>query len=489
MHGAIHSFTSRLTLAGFLTATLAAQALAGGPDLTTGNLAVVRVGSGAAVLSSASTAVFLEERTTAGASSGTLALPATAAGPQMPFTLSGTATSEGFVTLSADGQYLIMAGFAAAPGTAAIAGTSSATVSRVIARIRISDNSIDTSTLMNNAFSGGDIRSATSDDGSRFWSAGTASPSTTGGVWVASLSASSGTQISTTITNTRVVNIFNRQLYISSSSGTFLGVSTVGANLPTTGGQTITLLNGFPTAGTHSSYDYFFANANTVYVADDSGAASSGGIQKWTLSGGTWSLAYTLQNGATPGVRGLTGYIDGSGNAVLFATTTQTSNNNIMTVTDTGAGSAFSNVVTGSGANTVFRGIRYIASCVPAVVYAQPGNVTVNHGESASFAVSASGSPTLVYQWRRGVTNLNDGGNISGAHTATLAISPAGTPDAGNDYNCVVTNACGSSTSNNATLTVNCASPGIITPPMNQIANVGDSASFSVTASGTGPLQ
>jgi hypothetical protein len=36
----------------------------------------------------------------------------------------------------------------------------------------------------------------------------------------------------------------------------------------------------------------WFKDANTLYIADDGSAASGGGIQKWTQSGGTWSLAY-----------------------------------------------------------------------------------------------------------------------------------------------------------------------------------------------------
>src|SRR5690349_6752726 len=98
MHGSIHSLTTRLTLAGYLAATVTATSLAGGgTDLATGNLAVVKVGTGAAALSTAATAVFIEERTTAGALVTTLNLPTAAAGPQLPYTLSGTATSEGFI--------------------------------------------------------------------------------------------------------------------------------------------------------------------------------------------------------------------------------------------------------------------------------------------------------------------------------------------------------------------------------------------------------
>ena len=68
-----------------------------------------------------------------------------------------------------------------------------------------------------------------------------------------------------------------------------------------------------------SPENYFFANADTLYVAD-SGAPKNtsadsplgdGGLQKWTLSGGTWTLDYTLSAGldlvANSGTSGSTG--------------------------------------------------------------------------------------------------------------------------------------------------------------------------------------
>jgi hypothetical protein len=48
----------------------------------------------------------------------------------------------------------------------------------------------------------------------------------------------------------------------------------------------------------------------TVYVADDRTVALGGGIQKWTLSGGTWSLAGTFKG--TDGFRGLTASENGA---------------------------------------------------------------------------------------------------------------------------------------------------------------------------------
>jgi hypothetical protein len=173
------------------------------------------------------------------------------------------------------------------------------------------------------------------------------------------------TQLHSTATNMRVVNIFNGQLYVSSSTssgGGLYGVSTVGTGLPTTSGQTITTLPGMPLSGTHSAYDFWFKDTSTLYLADDGAAAAGGGIQKWTLGGGTWSLQYTLLNNGTTttGCRGLAGYVDGGGNVVLFATTgIATSANTLITVTDTGAGSVATILAT-APANTAFRGVEYL---------------------------------------------------------------------------------------------------------------------------------
>lgn len=74
-------------------------------------------------------------------------------------------------------------------------------------------------------------------------------------------------------------------------------------------------------------------------------------------------------------------------------------------------------------------------------------------GGSVSFAVNASGSPAPIYQWRLNDVPLSNGGNIIGADSATLVIDSVGLTDAGN-YDCVVSNVCGSPNSDDASLVV-----------------------------------
>jgi hypothetical protein len=325
---------------------------------TLGDLVVVRVGDGSAALNGNATAAFLDEYTASGVLVQSIPLPTVASGGNQPLTLSGSAISEGFIALSQNGMYLTLGGYAATVGTVTPQTQTAALVNRVVGRIDLSGN-IDTTTSLGDAYNGSNIRSVTSSDGFNLWTSGNggSGQGASAGTRYTTLGSTTSTGLHSTTTNVRVVNLFNGQLYADSASGTFLGVGTVGSGTPTTSGQTYSELPGFPTTGTHSSYDFWFKDANTLYVADDGSAANGGGIQKWTLSAGTWSLAYTLGNNGstTTAVRGLAGTVDGSGNAVLYGTTGSA----LVSVTDTGSGSALSTLAT-AGSNTAFRGVELL---------------------------------------------------------------------------------------------------------------------------------
>jgi hypothetical protein len=354
------------------TLLLAPAALA---QITPGNLVVSRVGDGSAPLTNAAHARFLDEYTPAGVFVQSIALPTVVAGANRRLTDSGTATSNGFVTQSADGRYLLAAGYDADVGTASVTGSTAAAVNRVIARIGL-DGAVDTSTALTDAYTTNNFRSVASVDGSSFWTAGTGSAPTPGVRYVAGLGASTSTQLSTSVTNLRCLDIVAGQLYCSSSSGAFQGVAAVGNGLPTTSGQVISLLPGFPTTSGPSAYEFFFADAGTLYVADDRTSAA-GGIQKWTLVAGTWTLQYTLQAAANVGCRGLSGRVDG-GVATLFATTT---NNLIVTVADTGAGATFTTLVT-AATDTALRDVQFVR---------HPASVTF----SGTACPTSTGTPTV----------------------------------------------------------------------------------------------
>jgi gliding motility-associated-like protein/uncharacterized repeat protein (TIGR01451 family) len=144
-------------------------------------------------------------------------------------------------------------------------------------------------------------------------------------------------------------------------------------------------------------------------------------------------------------------------------------------------------VLTSVGAINTFATMVNIpvGSCGPAISLIDPISQTACVGDSVSFTVTATGVG-LTYQWRKGLVNLVDGGNISGVHNDTLTINPVSLSDAGNNYNVVVTGTFPPSvTSSNVSLIVN--GPAVITSePSNQTVCADSSASFSVVSSGTG---
>jgi len=143
-------------------------------------------------------------------------------------------------------------------------------------------------------------------------------------------------------------------------------------------------------------FGIWFANATTLYVADEGDGVvttanalnPNAGLQKWTLSAGTWHLAYTLQKGlglgvqypvpglasslnpATDGLRNLTGKVNPDGTVTIFAITSTISAsgdqgadpNRLVTITDRLAATSLPsdeeyNVLETAGFGQVLRGV------------------------------------------------------------------------------------------------------------------------------------
>jgi len=81
-------------------------------------------------------------------------------------------------------------------------------------------------------------------------------------------------------------------------------------------------------------------------------------------------------------------------------------------------------------------------------IYAQPANQVTTVGGSVTFSLAVGGTPPLSYQWSFG------GSAIDGATNASLTLTNVQSNQAGN-YSVVITNAQGTASSSNATLSVN----------------------------------
>jgi hypothetical protein len=131
-----------------------------------------------------------------------------------------------------------------------------------------------------------------------------------------------------------------------------------------------------------------------------------------------------------------------------------------------------------------------VAGCfsadAPPTILQHPSPANPCPAQTAQFSVTASGD-SLQYQWQKDQSDLADGGDVSGATTATLTIANADSTDEA-DYRCVVTNANGTAYSNPASLVLK-APTSITAHPSNKSVDAGQATTFSVTATGEGQLQ
>ncbi|HEY2217467.1 MAG TPA: hypothetical protein VGH21_08220, partial [Solirubrobacteraceae bacterium] len=335
-----------------------AESQASAAALTPGDVVIYRVGNGA-VLGSAAVPVFFDEYDSTGKLVESIALPTTTSSPNHRLTASGSGSSEGLLTLSANGQYLIGTGYDAALGTSKVAETANPGVARTLARVSASGE-INTTTALTDVSNENNARGATSNDGNEFWWSG-AGKKTSGGVHYATLGATTSTLMSTTEENARAVAIFNGQLY-ASADPTKEGntISAVGAGLPTTATTTTNLPFSTP-----PSEPYAFtmvtlglgSSPDTMYVADN----TAGAIVKYGLSGGKWVKQGSVAVSAVTGVTA----VDTNGTVTIYATSSGSSGEGgvLYKITDS---SGVGGTLTGSAtqiatapSGEAFRGVAF----------------------------------------------------------------------------------------------------------------------------------
>ncbi|MCX8520274.1 MAG: DUF1566 domain-containing protein [Rhodoferax sp.] len=148
------------------------------------------------------------------------------------------------------------------------------------------------------------------------------------------------------------------------------------------------------------------------------------------------------------------------------------------TMADSGA--AYS-VVISNAHGTVTSNPAILTVTVLPVISKQPAAQTVDPGKPVTFSVEATGTAPLSYQWKR------NGTDIPNATSSSYTLLTTSKTDNDALFSVVVSNKAATVTSSAARLTVNEA-PAFTVQPASQTVYASQTASFSVSATGTAPL-
>ena len=152
-----------------------------------------------------------------------------------------------------------------------------------------------------------------------------------------------------------------------------------------------------------------------------------------------------------------------------------------LTLDPVGIGNAGNyDVVIMNNCGTVTSNVAVLTVDVAPTIDTDPVGGAVCEGGSIVLSTVASGTGPLSYQWRKG------GIDIPGETGTSLTLDPVVLSDAAN-YDVVVSNLCGASTSATVAVTVDVA-PAITTQPIDATVCESGSTSFSVVATGTAPI-
>jgi len=463
-----------------------------------GKLAVLVVGDGSAALSGSATPVFVKEFNITGAGQlGTLrtSFPTVAvsgtSSVNRALTQSGSGTSEGFIGLSTNRQFLLVTGYNSTNGSATVSSsvaTTFPTNTRVIAKIDATGVA-DTKSTLFTSNSGSAIRSAASVDGTGYWTTGAL-----GMFYVLNGNVAAPTNL--TLTNTRVTSIFNNQLYSSSGAAGFR-MATLGTGLPTSGSPVLTNLNGFLTS-TGDPYSHLFLDLNgggpdVLYIASLSAAPS--GLLKYTSSnnGATWSAAGSIL-GNVFGVTGVFNSCTGNVDLYITANTTNAKPNTLYRISDLNvtAGSpanitnnglalnTFGTLLATAATNTAFGGVAF----TPGTTLTTPSLYNVTGGNTcfgSDISIGLSNSETGInYEFKK------DGVTISTLPGTGVPLSFGNQSDAG-VYSVVATNPLTGCTSNMVGSSVINALPSVNITASSSSICAGETTNINLDFTGTGP--
>lgn len=361
--------------------SLSGQRYGAGAAFTTGNLLVVRVGeNGVTVPASAAAPAFLDELTPAGVLVQSVPFRYTVDGLNRRMAVSSSSTSDGVLNLSPDGQYLTFTGYDAPVFTSSITSSPAATNNRIVG-VMGQNGILNSTTRINDGYDGNNCRNAVTLDGNGFWVAGAG---TGGGTRYVTLgNTTTSTYVSSTPANTRVVNISNNNLYVSSQSGANIGINQVStAGLPTTSGNTTNLI----ISGASDAYGFVFLDRSAAIPGNDVlyVANNNAGLLKFYFDGTNWNAAGNITSSS---IIGITAKIVGA-NVDIFCVGNTAST--IYKITDAGAYNA---TLTGSlstvytaPAGTSLRGVSLTPVTLPTPdidhTFSTPGSGTIAQGAS-----------------------------------------------------------------------------------------------------------
>ncbi|MFO0842642.1 MAG: PEP-CTERM sorting domain-containing protein [Gemmataceae bacterium] len=379
----------RLAACSLLSLVILALSAVRADPFTPGNLVVLTVGDGSlSVGSNAATPVSLREYTTGGSFVAGSLVTFSSTGSGTKLTQSGNQSLEGSLSLSADGQYLTLVGYNAGQGKGDVASTSTNgnpnpnnDVVRVVGRVDLTGGVSLTTTTVN--YSSVSIRSATTTDGTRIYTGG-ASDDLSASLRTTTFGATGNTPLVNAV-DTRVVHVFNNQLYASTKSGTIVRTDTA---LPTTGSNVTDLVTGIvdPVGFVVLDQDGN-GTPDTLYVANQEATAS---LQKYSSTDGTTWTARGSANIAV-GLTGITAVKNGTA-VDIYATAGDgtVAGNTLQRFTDT---AAFNADLTGSFAllatapsGAAFRGVAFGGVAVP-----EPGSLLLGGAACAGLAGVALG--------------------------------------------------------------------------------------------------
>ncbi len=436
-------------------------------QFTTGNVVVLQVGNGIQVLTNTGNSLFLKEFTPAGGTGFSVSIPDVGINACIS---SGAATSEDQISRSTDGSSILIPGYnASLPYASSLPATTSLAVPRIIGKV----NGCGTYSIASSSstfFNASNIRGAAGNGSTNFWACG----ANTG---LCYLGTGVPSNVSNTVTNERVVQIYNGNLMFSTGSGTpgvyqISGQPTSGPNVAS---AVVTNVGGSP---------YGFAidqSSTTIYMADDraftSTGVAQGGIEKYSWNGTAWVFQYTLQCGVgTIGARGLT--VDFSGaNPIIYATTAEATVNRLIKIVDLNAASGSSALVLSTApVATAYRSVAF--SPIGAPTFSSiSSNTPICSGSTLNLSVNVIGSPAFSYSWSgpNGFTSTQQNPILSNATSAAAGI-----------YSVTVTNACGTITQNTSVV-VNPSPVGSIFSSTNILCHGNSTGGATIIATGGTP--